>query len=288
MSHESYAADFLEMHNTGPGFVMPNAWDTGSAIILAASGFPAIATTSSGIAFSLGKQDYPTGDSSLNVSKEEMFARIAEMVKSVKIPVNGDLEAGYGDEPEAIAETVQMAIEAGLAGGNIEDKIPFKTELYDETLAVERILAAREKIDAMNSSFVLTARCDAIVWCENGVEEAIRRSNLYRDAGADCLFTPSPTDIQTITTLAKEINGPLNMVMGLGSADGNVREWLASGVQRISLGGSIARAALGFVQHSMKELQQKGTITFAEMQIQQPDLNRLFGEYHSVAPGGVQ
>lgn len=278
----SPAAIFHALHTNKPGFVMPNAWDVGSALILAAAGFPAIGTTSAGIAFSLGQQDYVVDNKSRGVSREEMFARMSQIAKAVRIPVNGDLEAGYGDRPEDVAATIRMAIEAGLAGGNIEDKKPLEPALYDETLAVERIAAARETIDAMKSRFVLTARSDAIMGGQTGLAAAIRRSNKYREAGADCLFTPGASDMASITTLAREIHGPLNMVMGLGNATGNTHAWLAAGVQRISLGGSIARAALGFVHRAAEELRDKGTITFAEHQLPQPQLNALFAQQRAI------
>lgn len=276
MPDPSRAATFAALHHATPGFIMPNAWDAGSALMLEAVGFAAIATTSAGIAFSLGRPDYAVADRRLAVSRDEMLLRIADITAAVRIPVNGDLEAGYGDDPEAVAATVRAAIEAGLAGGNIEDKKPFATELYAGSLAIERIRAAREMVDAMGSDFVLTARCDALQWSDHGLAAAIERCNRYRQAGADCLFTPGATDPATISTLVREIDGPLNLVMGLGNSDGNAREWLAAGVQRISLGGSLARSALGFLRQAAEELHRDGTIRFADLQIPQPELNALF------------
>lgn len=273
---------FHALHTGKPGFVMPNAWDVGSALILADAGFAAIGTTSAGIAFSLGQQDYVVDSKGLGVSREEMFARMGQIAKAVRIPVNGDLEAGYGDRPEDVAATIRLAMKAGLAGGNIEDKKPLEPVLYDEALAVERIAAARETIDAMKSRFVLTARSDAIMDGQNGLAAAIRRSNKYREAGADCLFTPGASDMASITTLAREIQGPLNMVMGLGNATGNTHDWLSAGVQRISLGGSIARAALAFVHRAAQELRDRGTIAFAENQLPQPELNALFKRQRAI------
>jgi 2-methylisocitrate lyase-like PEP mutase family enzyme len=270
------ANTFYALHLKKPGFVMPNAWDAGSARVLEDAGFAAIATTSAGIAFSLGRQDYAVSGAGLAVPREAMFARMREIAAAVRIPVNGDLEAGWGDAPEDVAATIRLAIDAGLAGGNIEDKKPLASSLYDEALAVERIRAARAVIDAAKSRFVLTARSDAILWSDDGIAAAIRRSNLYREAGADCLYTPGVSDLASIAHLAREIDGPLNMVMGLGNASGNTREWLDAGVQRISLGGSIARAALGFVRRAAQELRETGTIGFAEGQIPQGELNALF------------
>jgi len=272
---ESRTAAFTALHHAKPGFIMPNAWDVGSALILAAAGFQAIGTTSAGVAFSLGQPDYAVADRSLGVSRDEMLRRLAEIAAAVPIPVNGDLEAGYGDTPEEVAATVRAAIEAGLAGCNIEDKQPF-AGLYEEALAVERIRAARAAIDAVGSRFVLTARCDALLQSRDGLREAVARSNRYREAGADCLFTPGVSDMRSIAILAREIEGPLNMVMGLGNNDGVAHEWLDAGVQRISVGGSIARTALGLVRRAADELRDKGTISFAKGQIPQAELNALF------------
>lgn len=280
MSDQSEAArTFKALHQDG--FVMPNAWDAGSAKIFAAEGFEAIGTTSAGIAFAMGRQDHQVSDASLGVTREEMFARIAEIVEAVCVPVNADLEAGFGDRPEAVAETVMMSVEAGLAGGNIEDKIPLADSLYDETLAAERIAAARGAIDAAGGAFVLNARTDALLMRRpDALAEAIRRSNLFLKAGADCVFTPGPVDIATVRTLANEIGGPLNVVVGLTGADGNARVLIAAGAKRISVGGSIARSALALVRRCARELREQGTLTYAADQISQSDINSLFSATH--------
>jgi len=264
---------FQRLH-TQTTFVMPNAWDAGSAIILAEAGFPALATTSAGIAFSLGKGDHAKPDGAPSVSREQMFERIQQITCAVELPVNGDLEAGYGDEPEAVASTIRLAVEAGLAGGNIEDFTG--GSLYDERLAVERIAAARE---AGGPGFVLTARTDGqLLTSPPSLAESVRRANLYREAGADCLYVPGVNDLDVIALLVKEIDGPLNVVAGLGTSSLTVAGLTSAGVARISLGGSIARAALGFVRDSARELLDRGTLTFAERQIPQGELNKLFAE----------
>jgi 2-methylisocitrate lyase-like PEP mutase family enzyme len=276
--HQSAAAEsFRALHMSSGGFIMPNAWDAGSAMLLAAEGFKAIATTSAGIAFSLGKQDYQVSDASLGVTREEMFARMHEIAGAVAIPVNGDLEAGFGDTPDAVAATIRMAVDAGLAGGNIEDKKPLAMGLYDEALAVERIAAARSAIEASGNAFVLTARTDAFqIYPEDAFKTVIRRANLFLAAGADCIFAPGPSDPETIKLLVREIDGPLNVVAGLGTAEGNAYAMLAAGARRISLGGSIARSALGFIRQCAQELRDNGTLGFAANQISQSDLNALF------------
>jgi 2-methylisocitrate lyase-like PEP mutase family enzyme len=267
---------FRALHTRKPGFVMPNAWDAGSAIILANEGFEAIGTTSAGIAFSLGKPDYDVEDVRRAVSRDDMFDRMRQIVEAVGIPVNGDLESGYGDTPEIVAQTIRMAIETGLAGGNIEDKIPGQRALYPETLAVERIAAAREQISANRSAFVLTARTDAFaVQSSDAVETCIRRGNLFREAGADCVFPPGVSDIELMQRLVREIDAPLNIVMGLGTTSGNAGAILRTGVQRISLGGTFARSALGFVRASARELRDQGSIGFASGQLSGTWLNAL-------------
>ena len=275
---------FLNMHVDRTGFIMPNAWDCGSAIVLAHQGFKAIATTSAGIAFSMGKQDYDVRDARFGVSRDQMMARAGEIARAVGVPVNGDLEAGYGDSPEEVALTVRMAIEAGLAGGNIEDKVPGRNALYDETLAQERIIAAREAIGAKKTAFVLTARTDGLSLSPPaGLATCIRRANLLHDAGADCLFIPGVADPTTIALLVQEIDAPLNVVMGLLNAEGDTRSILAAGARRVSLGGSIARAALAFVQRAAEELRNQGSITFASEQLSGNYLNVLFAESNSFA-----
>ena len=267
------ATIFRELHAGANGFVMPNAWDAGSAIVLAEAGFSAIATTSAGIAFSLGQPDHSIPQGGAAVSREEMLDRMRQIADAVDIPVNGDLEGGYGDEPAAVARTIELAIEAGLAGGNIEDFTD--GVLYPEELAIERIAAAREAINNSGTDFVLTGRTDGHL-LRTPLADSIRRANRYRQAGADCLYIPGVNDLESIATLVREIDGPLNVVLGLGSSGLTVPALREAGVARISLGGSIARAALGFIRDSARELVEHGTVGFARDQIPQRELNQLF------------
>lgn len=276
-TQQEKATAFKAMHHAARGFVMPNAWDAGSAVILAEAGVAAIATTSAGIAFSLGRPDYNVRDPRLAVSREESFARIRQIADGVALPVNGDLEDGYGRQPDAVAETMRLAIAAGLAGGNIEDKDPRADGLYDEALAADRIRAARAAIDASGTDFVLCARTDAFQGPpETALKTSIRRGLLFREAGADCIYPPGVAELATVRTLVKEIGAPLNIVTGLGKAALSVTDLLDAGVARVSLGGAIARAALGFVRRSVRELHEQGTIGFAAGQIPQGELNTLF------------
>ena len=261
---------FRELHNGF--FVMPNAWDAGSAVVLADAGFGAIATTSAGIAFSLGKGDHMLPDGAPALSRDDMFARVREITAASAVPVNGDLEDGYGASPETVAETIALSREAGLAGGNIEDYNG--RELYDVELAVERIVAARE---AAGPDYVLTARTDGqLLKAPTSLADSIERANRFREAGADCLYVPGVNDLDSIRTLVREINGPLNVVLGLGTSTLTVGDLQSASVTRVSLGGSIARAALGLVRRAAQELLTKGTIDFAANQIPQAELNQLF------------
>lgn len=272
---EVAAAAFHRLHSRPGGFILPNAWDAGSAIVLAEAGFEAIATTSAGIAFSLGKQDFHVTDQRLAVSADEMFACMAQIVAAVNVPVNGDLEAGYGDTPADVAHTIGRAIGIGLAGGNIEDKMPGADALYAEAAAVERIAAARVEIDRCGHGFVLTARTDALQLDPDGIAACIRRGNAYLAAGAHCVFVPGAANLETVAILAREIHGPLNIVLGLTAGMFNARDILAAGACRVSLGGTIARATLGFVRRAASELMTQGTIGFADGQMSGAALNAL-------------
>jgi 2-methylisocitrate lyase-like PEP mutase family enzyme len=268
---------FLALHRAERGFVMPNAWDIGSAVVLASEGFAAIGTTSAGIAFSLGKPDYDVRDARLAVGRDEMLEAARRIAGAVAIPVNVDLEAGYGDTPEAVADTVRLAIAAGAAGCNLEDVDRATGQLLDEAAAVARLRAARERIVASGRCFVLNARTDAVLLGgAKGMRDAIARGNRYLEAGADCVFTPGICDVATARLAAREIQGPLNVVVGLNEAGSSAAALIDAGVQRVSVGGSIARAALGLVRRSARELRERGTVTYAAEQIPQAELNALF------------
>lgn len=268
------AVTFLSLHRAERGFVMPNAWDAGSAVLLAAAGFDAIATTSAGVAFSLGRPDHGATSAEERVPRDVMFERARAIVDAVDVPVNGDLEDGYGTTPEEVASTISTAIELGLAGANIEDWSP--RGLLDEELAVERIVAAREVIAAAGVPFVLTARTDgALLPNPRSLSVIVARANRLLAAGADCLFTPGVASLDDIAVEVRELDGPLNVVLGLAGTL-TVPALLDVGVARISLGGTFARAALGFIREGARELFEHGTIGFAAGQIPQGELNELF------------
>jgi 2-methylisocitrate lyase-like PEP mutase family enzyme len=267
----------LALHQAERGFVLPNAWDRGSAVILASEGFAALGTTSAGIAFSLGKPDYAVRDARLAVTRDEMLEVVRAIVGAVPVPVTADLEAGYGPTPQDVADTIRLALGTGAAGCNIEDADPASDGLFDERLAVARIAAARAEIRASGRTFVLNARTDALMLGgAEGFKQAIRRANAFFEAGADCVFMPGVADANRARLLVRELAGPLNVVVGLNEAASSATALLDAGVKRVSVGGSIARSALGMVRRSARELRDAGTVSYAAQQIPQAELNALF------------
>jgi 2-methylisocitrate lyase-like PEP mutase family enzyme len=211
------------------------------------------------------------------VTRTEMLGSIRRIAGAVAVPLNADLEAGYGDTPEQVAETVRLAIAAGAAGCNIEDVDIPRGGLFEEGTAVARIAAARQAIDSSGCIFVLTARTDAFLHgSKSAMQDAIQRGNRFLEAGADCVFTPGVTDIPRARTLAQELTGPLNLVAGLNDASASTTALIDVGVKRISVGGSIARSVLGLVRRSARELRERGTVSYAAQQIPQTELNALF------------
>ncbi len=261
------AAAFLALH-AGPGFVLPNAWDAGSARILEQVGFPAIATTSAGVAWSCG---VPDGG---GLNRDTMLEHVARMVAAVGVPVTADLEAGYGDTPDDVARTVALAVEVGAVGANLEDA--GEAGLFGIDEAVDRIAAARAA--APSGTFVLNARTDTYFAGVGGdvFAETVQRAVRYLDAGADCVFVPGIVEADTIRRLAAAIPGPLNVVAGLANTI-DAPTLFSLGVKRVSLGGSVARAALSAVERAGRELLDSGTLGFLDGAIGYADLQRRFG-----------
>ena len=259
-------AAFLALH-AGPGFVLPNAWDAGSARILEQVGFPAVATTSAGIAWASGVPDGGALD------RAGMLEQIGRIVAAVSVPVTADLEAGYGDTADDVALTVARAVQLGAVGGNLEDAGP--GGLFDIDEAVDRLAAARAA--APSGTFVLNARTDTYFVGTTGdpFAETIQRAVRYLEAGADCVFVPGVVDEGTIRRLAAAIPGPLNVVAGLANVI-DAPTLFSLGVKRVSLGGSLARAALSMVERAGRELLDSGTLGFLDGAIAYADLQRRF------------
>jgi 2-methylisocitrate lyase-like PEP mutase family enzyme len=261
------AAALLALH-TGPGFVLPNAWDAGSARILEQVGFPAIATTSAGIAWSCG---IPDGE---GLDRDRMLKQIGHIVAAVSVPVTADLEAGYGDTPDDVARTVAKAVEVGAVGGNLEDAGPGGLFGIDE--AVDRLAAARAV--APGGTFVLNARIDTYLAGQTAdpFAETVERAVRYLAAGADCVFVPGVVDEDTIRRLAAAIPGPLNVVAGLANVI-DAPTLFSLGVKRVSLGGSLARAVLSALERAGRELVDSGTLGFLDGAISYAEMQRRFG-----------
>ena len=259
-------SDFLALHQ-GQGFVLPNAWDPGSARLLEQVGFPALATTSAGIAFALGRPDG-------SLDGDTMVEHVARIVASVAVPVSADLEAGYGASPEDVARTVALVAELGVVGANLEDQLG--GELFEIDEAAARVAAARAAAPA--GTFVINARTDT--YFHGGVGDAfaetIERATRYVEAGADCIFVPGVDDADTIQRLAAEIPAPLNIVAGLTSTLLDAPTLFSLGVKRVSLGGSLARAALSLVERAGRELLESGTLGFLDGAISYAELQRRF------------
>lgn len=272
------AAKFKALHQQKTTFVMPNAWDAGSAKILAAAGFSAIATTSAGIAFALGRPD-----SEGAVNRVEMLNAIQQIAQAVDLPVSADLEAGFGIEPEVVAETIRQAIHVGVVGGNIEDFTGDGAKpLFDLALASERIQAARLAADATKLPFVLTARTDCyLVKHPNPFAAAVERANRYCEMGADCIFVPGIKDLATIEQLVREIPKPLTVVVGLMGAPFTVQQLADIGVRRITIGGSLARATYALIRKAGQEMMQQGSFSYAEAQIPDGELCEFFANFGS-------
>jgi len=275
------------MHRDGC-LLLPNAWDAGSARLLAAAGFPALATTSAGIAFSHGRPDHdffteqPAGG---RLDRAAMLRQVGEIVAAAGVPVSADLEEGYGGSPETVAETVALAHAAGAAGGNIEDFTGDRASpLHDRELAVERIAAARTAADAAGAPFVLVGRSDALL-VGRPVAEAVDRANAYLAAGADCAFVPGASDADTIALLVRELTGPLNVVMGLTGSKLTMAELADLGVRRVTVGGSLIRAMYGHLRRAADELRNSGTFSYAEDQIPHTALNDVFRHSAGAQPG---
>lgn len=274
--------NFLELHREGC-FLLPNAWDAGSARLLESVGFPALATTSAGIAFSYGRPDHDNGAENWGgrLDREVVLRRVNEIVEAVRVPVSADLEEGYGSSPEAVAETIRLAIAAGAAGGNIEDFTGSGSRpLFDRALAVERIQAARAAIDAAGVPFVLVGRTDALQF-QGTLSESVDRANAYLEAGADCAFVPGAADAETIGPLVRELTGPLNVVMGLTGNALSMMDLAELGVRRVTVGGSLARALYGHLRRAAEELKNQGTFSYAAAQLPHPTLNAIFTPHHS-------
>jgi 2-methylisocitrate lyase-like PEP mutase family enzyme len=259
------------MHGGDEVLVLANAWDAMSAAIIASAGARAVATTSGGISWALGRPD------GQGLAREGAVAAIERIVSAVTVPVSADIEGGYGRDPDAIAATVAAVVAAGASGINLEDTLDHGTSLIDPRLQAQRIRAARNAGSDSGVAIVINARTDVYllnpVAHEDRLAEVIARSHLYREAGADCLFVPGLFDLPTIAALVEGSPLPINIMAGPGGA--TVAQLTAVGVKRVSVGTFIAQAAYALVRRAAVELFERGTLGAIADRLSYRDLNAI-------------
>jgi len=262
-------AAFRKLHESGC-FVLPNPFDVGSARALQHLGFKAVASTSAGFAWTIAKADN-------RVTVDEVCDHLAAISAAVDIPVNADFEGGFAVEPEGVATNVARAVKTGLAGLSIEDSTGDKTKpLFDRDLSIARIKAARKAIDADHSGVLLTGRCEAFLWGVTDLKLVIDRLLAYSDAGADCLYAPGLKAKDDIAAVVKAVAPkPFNLLIGASGL--SLEQARDIGVRRISVGGSLARAAWAGFMKSAKEMAEKGTFTELANGYPGGELNKMFG-----------
>ncbi len=264
---------FRALHSRRGAFVVPNPWDAGSARILANLGFEALATTSAGLAFALGR---PDGHRAL--SRDETLANARDIVGATALPVSADLENGFGDDPSACALTIELAAQAGLVGGSIEDATGHGDDpIYPFEAAVRRVEAAVAAARALPFAFTLTARAENFLFGRRDLDDTIRRLVAFADAGADVLYAPGLASRDAIAAVVRAVAPkPVNVVIGLAGAALSLDELAALGVKRVSLGSSLARAAYGAFLRGAQEIREKGTFEFAREAVPYSEINTMF------------
>lgn len=258
---------FRELHQREKPFVIPNPWDVGSARLLAQLGFEALATTSGGFAFSTAKADGGVG-------RDAMMNHVAALASAVDLPISGDLENGYGDAPEVVAETIRLAAAAGLVGCSIEDFTGRSDRpIYDLKLAIERVTAAVEAARSLPYPFTLTARCENFLHDRADLEDTIQRLLAYQKAGADVLYAPGLTRIQDIAAVVNAVERPVNV---LANARLTVSLLADVGVKRISVGSALARAAYTALVRAAREMRDQGIFTYSDGAISSREFDAMF------------
>jgi 2-methylisocitrate lyase-like PEP mutase family enzyme len=251
------AGAFSQLHKGPSAFVIANPWDIGSTRILQGIGFKALATTSAGYALSLGRQDG-------SFSREETLAHVRQIVDATSLPVSADLENGFGESPETVAETIRLAAESGLVGASIDDASGQKgTPIFDVGLATERIAAAAETSRALPFDFTLVARAENFLNGRPDLHDTLDRLQRFETAGADVLYAPGLNDIADIRVVCSSLSSPVNVVVGLGRTQYSVGDYEAAGVRRISLGSTLSRVAYGALFRAAREIIDDGSFATA-------------------------
>jgi 2-methylisocitrate lyase-like PEP mutase family enzyme len=272
MTREQKYEAFKALHERKGIFVIPNPWNAGTAKILTALGFEALATTSAGYAFSAGREDSTT-----SLNRAAVLENAREIVDATHLPVSADLQDGFGPSPEFCAETIRLASAVGLSGGSIEDATGDPdAPIYDFQLAVERVAAAAET--AQTHQFLLTARAENFLHDRPNLEDTIKRLQAFAEAGADVLYAPGLPNLKAIREVCSSISKPVNVLMGLQGSTFSVEELAAAGVKRVSVGGSFARAALGAFVRAAREVKDKGTFTYSKDAISHIEVTAYMAE----------
>ena len=261
---------FRALHERDSVFIIPNPWDIGTARLLAHLGFEALATTSMGYAFSAGQRDNTIG-------RDQMMAHVSEIVSATDLPVSADLENGFGDTPEIVAETIKLAAGAGLVGGSIEDSTGRPDHpIYEKEHSIERVRAAAEVVHALPFKFILTGRAENYLHGRPDLKDTIGRLQAYQEAGADVLYAPGLTSKEDIATVVSSVDRPVNVVMGLQGVQLSLAELSAIGVRRVSVGSALCRAALGAFLRAAREMREHGTFTFANEAVSPREISAIF------------
>ena len=265
------AETFKALHERTGLFVIPNPWDAGSAKMLAGLGFEALATTSAGLAYALGRPDG-------SVSRDEALENSRAIVEATSLPVAADLENGYGDSPEACAETILLAAKVGLSGCSIEDATGNeKDPIYAFEYALERIKAAVKAAQSLPAPFILTARAENFLHGRADLKDTIRRLEAYADAGADVLYAPGLSTLAEVDAVVKAVSPkPVNVLLSVNNPDFTLDGLAKLGVRRVSVGSLLARVAYGAFYTAAQELQQKGSFGFVDTAIGYDKLNKMF------------
>lgn len=264
--HKLPAQPDMKIEAAPPGaFIIPNPWDAGSARILAGLGFEALATTSAGFAFSLGRRDGA-------ITRDEALAHCRTIVDATDLPVSADLENCFGDDPKTVAETIRLAAATGLVGCSVED---FNGEqIYDHALSVERVAAAVEAARALPFPFTLTARAENFLHGRRDFGDTLRRLQAFAEAGADVLYAPALPSLEAIRQVCAALAPrPVNVLAGIKGLSFSVAELTAAGARRISLGGSLSRLAYGALIDAAREMKERGSFSFVDCATPMPEIS---------------
>jgi 2-methylisocitrate lyase-like PEP mutase family enzyme len=269
ISQNEKAARFRGLHERAGTFILPNPWDVGSARLLAGLGFQALATSSAASACAIGRRDG-------RLTRDEALEHAKLIVNATDLPVSADLEKGFGDSPEVVAETIRRAAEVGLVGCTIEDATGNQDRpLYDFGLAVERIAAAAEAARNLPFHFMLTARAHNLLYAAPNLEETIRRLQAFEKAGAHVLFAPGLPDLAAVSAVCAAVSKPVNFMVGIQGKSFSVAELAAAGVKRISLATSLYRVAMTGLLEAAREVKDAGQFGFVDRCLTTPELHKL-------------